>query len=170
MSPRNCGALDSSEEQKSSMKTPFLHRKSVECSVLLICFLLIILPWIHTLRLQRSRRAAAAKDALTYLSVDPNVIALLGNPITMKPGIQGEVKEDDTGWQEIRLIIPLRGPHGDAIARLLAVGGWSMELQLFEVNIDKQHKKIDLYQVSQYLTERNLSTYMPSCSAAGVRR
>lgn len=42
-------------------------------------------------------------------------------PITVESGMKGEVKQDETGWNEAHLTIPVRGSYGNAIAHV--VGG-----------------------------------------------
>jgi hypothetical protein len=63
----------------------------------------------------------------------------------MGQGLEGTIKQDDTGWKESRLTVPVRGPNGEATIH--AVGGkgtgpWVFTT--FEVDFEKQHKKLDL--------------------------
>jgi hypothetical protein len=46
---------------------------------------------------------------------------LATKPITIEPGLQREIKQEETGWKEAHLTIPVQGPNGDATAHV--VGG-----------------------------------------------
>jgi YD repeat-containing protein len=66
-------------------------------------------------------------------------------PITIGPGLQGEIKQDETGWKEVRLTIPVRGPNGDGTAHVVGgrgTGPWTFTT--FEIDFQKQHEKVDL--------------------------
>jgi hypothetical protein len=92
-----------------------------------------------------TRKSAVANEALAKLNANASVVQLLGKPIRMESGIQGEVKQDETGWQEARLTIPVHGTTADGMARVAAGrldGPW--RFSTFEVVIETEHKKIDL--------------------------
>jgi hypothetical protein len=42
--------------------------------------------------------------------------------IAIEPGLQGEIKQDETGWKQAHLTIPVQGPNGDATAHGSAAG------------------------------------------------
>lgn len=130
----------------------------MQISLLLICVSLLVVSWLSSRKLQQTKRDAAAKDAVARLSANTEVVELLGKPIAIQPGLQGEVKEDETGWQEVRLTIPLQGSHGDAVARVAGGkldGPWNFST--FEVIVEKQHKKVDL--ISGRVTEYDSNAY-----------
>jgi hypothetical protein len=59
-----------------------------------------------------TQRSAAANDALARMNASTALVELLGRPIKVKSGMKGEIHEDETGWKEARLTIPVQGPNG----------------------------------------------------------
>ena len=146
-----------------SKEIPFLLRKTVQFALLMVCLVVGVSLWFHTRSLQQTRRSAAAADAIDHMSANPDVIGLIGKPIAIEPGLQGEVKEDETGWQEARLTIPVHGPQGKAIVRVAAgrlSGPW--DFTTFEVIVANQHKKVDLVagRVVAYDTDAYVDVHM----------
>jgi hypothetical protein len=92
-----------------------------------------------------TQRSAAANDALARMNASTVLAQLLGKPIKVKSGLNGEVHEDETGWKEARLTIPVEGSNGEAVAYVVGGRGTdSWVYSRFEVLIEKQHKKVDL--------------------------
>jgi YD repeat-containing protein len=92
-----------------------------------------------------TERASLMRAAVDRMNADPAVVQLLGKPIKAESGVEGEVRHDETGWREARLMIPIRGPKGKAVARVIAgrgKGRWNFTT--FEVVSEQQHKKLDL--------------------------
>jgi len=142
-----------------SKDIPVSHRKTVLFALLIACLLLTAgLGWLF-LRSRETVRATAAKDAISRMSSNPDVIRLLGTPITAQPGLSGSVNLDETGWSEMRLTIPVRGSNTSAIAHV--VGGHShgpWVFTTFEVDFAKEHKKVDL--VSGRVIEYDPAAYV----------
>lgn len=106
-----------------------------------------------------TQRSAAANDALARMNASTALVELLGRPIKVKSGMKGEIHEDETGWTEARLTIPVQGPNGEAVAYV--VGGRGTEAWVysrFEVLIEKQHKKVDL--ISGKVVEYDSTAYI----------
>ena len=95
-----------------SQEIPQLHRKSVLFGLLAACLLVGIFVAIVIERSGRTERAAVAEDAVARMSANAEVVRLIGMPITIGTGLQGEIKQDETGWTEAHLTIPVRGPDG----------------------------------------------------------
>lgn len=92
-----------------------------------------------------TQRSAAANDALARMNASTVLAQLLGKPIKVKSGLKGEVHEDETGWKEARLTIPVEGSNGEAVAYVVGGRGTdSWVYSRFEVLIERQHKKVDL--------------------------
>ena len=85
-----------------SKEVPYSHRKTVLFGLLLACLILGIVVAINIQRSRQTQRAVAAEDAVTRMMTNGDVVRLLGSPITIEPGLQGEFKQDETGWKEAR--------------------------------------------------------------------
>lgn len=86
-----------------------------------------------------------AKEVVIRISANAEVVRLLGQSITLEPGLEGTVKQDETGWKESQLKIPVRGSNGEATIHIIGgkgTGPWVFTT--FEVDFEKQHKKMDL--------------------------
>src|SRR6185437_8971923 len=90
-----------------SKDVPYSHRKTVLFGLLLACLTVGIVVAINIQRSRQTQRAAAAKDAVARMMTNEDVARLLGMPITIDAGLQGEFKQDETGWKEVRLTIPV---------------------------------------------------------------
>ena len=150
-----------------SKEVPYSHRKTVLFGLLLACLILGIIVAINIQRSRQTQRAAAAKDAVTRMATNGDVVRLLGKPITIEPGLQGEFKQDETGWKEVRLTIPVRGPNGDAVAHVVGgrgTGPWFFTT--FEVDFEKQHEKVDL--ISGRVVEYDPNGYVDTHTQAAI--
>jgi Cytochrome oxidase complex assembly protein 1 len=110
-----------------SKEVPYSHRKTVLFGLLVACLLVSIGALTSLQRLRETERAAVAKDAVARMSSNAEVVRLLGTPITIEPGLQGEIKHDETGWKEVHLTIPVHGPKGNAMANVIGgrgTGSW----------------------------------------------
>jgi hypothetical protein len=71
---------------------------------------------------------------------------LLGTLITVRGDIGGQVKEDETGWQEARLTVPILGPRAEGVLNLIGgratTGEW--RFTTFEALIPSARKRVDL--------------------------
>ena len=142
-----------------SKEVPYSHRKTVLFGLLLACLLVSIAVAISIRRSHDTQRTAAAKDAVSRMNTNSDVIRLLGAPLTIQPGVQGEVRQDETGWKEVHLTIPVRGSNGDAVAHVVGgrgTGPWVFTT--FEVDFEKQHQKLDL--ISGRIVEYDPNAYV----------
>jgi hypothetical protein len=142
-----------------SKAVPYSHRKTVLFGLLLACLLVCFAAGIAVYRSRQTQRIAAANDAVVRMATNPDVGRLLGMPITIAPGLEGEVKQDETGWREVRLTIPLHGANGNAVAHVIGgrgAGPWVFTT--FEIDFEKQHERVDL--VSGRVVEYDPSAYL----------
>ncbi len=137
----------------NSEKVPFFQKKSVKFGLLLLFLHLAI----TTYYMRQTARSTLVSEAVRRLNENSDAVQILDSPITASNNISGEVKEDETGWREARLVIPVHGPKGEASARVVAGGpagkrsfpfgarkGEQWQFTTFEVLFEKQHKKLDL--------------------------
>jgi YD repeat-containing protein len=142
-----------------SKEVPYSHRKTVLSGLLLACLVVSIVVGIGTQRSRQTQRAAVAEEAVTRMADNPDVVRLLGKPMSIAPGLQGEIKQDETGWSEVHLTIPVRGPKGNAMVHAVGSRGkgpWAFST--FEIDFEKQHEKVDL--VSGRVVEYDRSAYV----------
>ncbi len=128
-----------------SKDVPYPHRKSVLFGLLVACLLALVAVGIAMRQSRLTQRALAAHDAVARMSANQAVAELLGSPITIEPGVRGDWQQDDTGWKEVHLTIPTRGPRGRAEAHVVGgrgTGPWVFTT--FEVVFEQQRKKVDL--------------------------
>jgi YD repeat-containing protein len=133
----------------------------------LACLLVSIVVAISVRRSRQTQRAAAARDAAAQMSNNREIVRLLGTPITIETGVQGEIQQDETGWKEMRLTLPVRGPNGHATAHVVGgrgIGPWVFTT--FEVDFEKEHEKVDL--VSGRVVEYDPNTYVEVHTQAAV--
>jgi YD repeat-containing protein len=129
---------------------PVSHRKTVLFGLLLASLLISAAVATSVYRHRQTQRNTAALDAISRMEASPEVIKLLGKPISLAhdiPGheLQGEVKQDETGWKEVKLTIPVRGPKGEGVAQVIGgKSGGPWVYTTFEVVFEKEHKKLDL--------------------------
>jgi YD repeat-containing protein len=157
-----------------SKEVPYSHRKTVLFGLLSACLLVSVVLWIGVQRSRQTQRAAAAGDAVVRMGTNAEVVRLIGKPIAIEPGLQGEIKQDETGWKEVRLTIPVRGPNGTATAHVVGgrgAGPWAFTT--FEVDFEKQHEKVDLisgrvveYDPNAYVEVHTQSAVVPEYSNA----
>jgi hypothetical protein len=72
----------------------------VQFVLLLACVLISVGFWIHTHAMQQTRRMDAAKDAVSRMYDSTSLIGLLGNPIKIQSGMQGEVTQGAVALNE----------------------------------------------------------------------
>ena len=128
-----------------SKAVPASHRKSVQFALLLACLFLLCLTLALTAYYRSPLRSSVAQMALEKARHDPRVVRLLGEPIRAGWLAKGTVRQDETGWGEARIEIPIRGPRGSASLRAIAgkgTGPWVFSS--LEVVIQGQAKSIDL--------------------------
>jgi YD repeat-containing protein len=150
-----------------SKEMPYSHRKTVLFSLLLACLLVTAVVGIGIQRSRQTQRAVVAEEAVARMTTNAEVTRLLGKPITIDSGLSGAMKRDETGWNEVDLTIPLRGPNGNARAHVVggrATGPWTFTT--FEVDFEKQHEKVDL--VSGRIVAYDPSAYVEVHTEAAV--
>ena len=151
-----------------SKHVPYSQRKAVLFSLLVAGIVIGGIVAVSLYRYRQTQRGSAAEDAISRLQTSPEAVKLLGQPITLAKGVLGEVKQDETGWKEVDLTIPVRGPNGEAVVH--AIGGRSAGpwvYTTFEVVFEKEHKKLDL--ISGRIVEYDSAGYQDiHFEAAGV--
>jgi YD repeat-containing protein len=128
-----------------SSAVPVSHRKSVHFALLLALLVLASALAIAYYARRDTERQQIARQALQQAQANPNVVGLLGTPITVRGDIGGQVKEDETGWQEARLTVPILGPRAEGVLNVIggrATGEW--RFTTFEVLIPSARKRVDL--------------------------
>jgi YD repeat-containing protein len=128
-----------------SKAVPASHKKSVQFALLLACLFLFCLTLALTAYYRSPLRSSVAQMALEKARHDPRVVRLLGEPIRADWLAKGTVRQDETGWGEARIEIPIRGPKGSASLRAIAgkgTGPWVFSS--LEVVVQGQPKSIDL--------------------------
>src|SRR6266704_282565 len=93
-----------------SKYVPLSHRKTVQFALLLGCALLLSLVLAATLYYRSPLRSSLARDAVQRATTNSQVKAALGEPMRVGLLARGTIHEDETGWSEAKLSIPLRGP------------------------------------------------------------
>lgn len=128
-----------------SKAVPVSHRKSVQFGLLLAVFIVVSGLAVAYYVYRDTERVAAAQEALKQIQSNSEVKQLLGIPITLQGKILGQVKQDETGWHEVKLSIPVHGPKADGIVQISGGrenGPW--KFTTFEVVVPKEHKRVDL--------------------------
>lgn len=150
-----------------SEDVPYSHRKPVLFGLLSACLLTALAAWITVERSHETQRAVAAADAVARMSTNAEAVQLLGDSITVAPGLSGDFKQDETGWQEVHLTIPVRGSKTEAIAHVAggrAAGPWVFTT--FEVDFEREHKQIDL--ISGRVVEYDPNGYVETHTQTAV--
>ena len=139
-----------------SKHVPRSHRKDVQFSLLLGCFLLLGLVLAATLYYRSPLRSSLAQDALRQAVSNAKVRAALGQPIRAGLLARGTIHQDETGWGEAKLNIPLRGPKNTATLRITAgKGSGPWIYSVLEVVVEGQPKPIDLVRGKLEVTSEN---------------
>jgi YD repeat-containing protein len=94
---------------------PVSHRKSVQFALLAGLLIVAGILGVSYYQGRDTERREALRQAVEHLDADPHVGRLLGTPLTTSGPITGAVKTDETGWQEVSLSMPVRGPRAEGI-------------------------------------------------------
>jgi hypothetical protein len=128
-----------------SKAQPVSHRKSVQFG-LLLAVLLVGIGLAVAYRMHRNtERLAAAREVLKQIESSPQIRELLGVPVAIDGPIAGGTKQDETGWREFQLTIPLRGPKARGELRVSGgreSGPW--KFTTLEVLVPQLKKRADL--------------------------
>ncbi|MGI4758650.1 MAG: cytochrome c oxidase assembly factor Coa1 family protein [Janthinobacterium lividum] len=149
---------------------PFWNRRTVLFGLFAICLLAIAVNTATRYRTFRTERMAAASDALAQARKSSAAVQLIGAPIVLLPGLDGSVTHDETGWTEVRLSIPVRGPKGTGV--LQAIGGHEgisgpWVFSPFDLIVGEQYKRVDL--VSGRIRFAEPDGYLELHAAAALR-
>jgi YD repeat-containing protein len=159
-----------------SQAQPVSHRKSVQFA-LLVALLLVASGLALTYYVHRDTdRQAAAQEALKQIESNTSITQLLGEPLSIHGKVAGEVKQDETGWHEVMLSIPVHGPKGDGTFRVSGGrenGSW--KFTTLEVLMPQLKKKADLitgriveYSPDAYVDTHTQATGVPEYILANV--
>jgi hypothetical protein len=152
---------------------PVSHRKSVQfgllVTLLLVAALLVVA--FHTSR--DTERRQTVHEALLQLQANPDVARYLGTPLTIRGDVVGQVKEDETGWREVRLVIPVRGSKSDGMVQVVGghdAGPW--KFTTLDVAIAQARKRVDLIsgRVVDYDREGDVDAHTQAAVAAAYLR
>lgn len=97
-----------------SQAQPVSHRKSVQFGLLITALVIVCAVGIAYYTNRNTVRQLAAKEALQQIESNPQLKQMLGTPVSIHGSVRGQVREDETGWHEVQLSIPIHGPKGDA--------------------------------------------------------
>jgi YD repeat-containing protein len=128
-----------------SKAEPISHRKSVQFGLLLAAVLvgsgLVMAYRTH----RNTERQGAAQEALKQIESNPQMKELLGVPVTIEGKVMGQVKQDETGWHEFHLTIPVHGPKATGVVRVSGgreSGPW--KFTTLQIVVPQLKKKADL--------------------------
>ena len=127
-----------------SSAVPVSHRKSVQFGLLVLALIVVSVLAVDYYLNRDTERQEALRQALDRLGADPGVTRHLGVPVGAAGPITGAVKSDETGWQEVKLKVPVRGPLAEEV--LDAVGGRQAGTWTFttlEVTMPVQKRRLD---------------------------
>lgn len=171
MNCRGCGVvLEPSEEQVNTAVDQILHtslehardtggvcplcghskaipntaKKSVLFAMLLACLAALCVVILILQHLRQTDRAAVTAAAISQINANPTVSRIVGVPVSASQ-IEGDVRQDETGWKEARLTFSINGPRGNANVHVIAdkaAGSWSFTT--FEIDFQQQHQRLDL--------------------------
>jgi YD repeat-containing protein len=150
-----------------SQAQPVSHRKSVQFGLLLAALLVAIAVAIAYSQHRNTERQAAAQDALKQIKSNPQIVQLLGEPLSIRGAVQGSVKQDETDWHEAKLIIPVHGPKADGTLQVSGgreTGQW--KFTTLEVMVPQLKKKADLItgRIVEYAPDAYVDTHFEAAS------
>ena len=125
--------------------TPFWNRKDVYIAIPIACLTLFLVALAIVNHYHAAADSPVADIALAKVRGNPEMVELLGTPIEAGYFTIGKVQQDETGWTETKLTIPIHGPKGKATVRVIAgraEGPWTFST--LEVMVEEQTKPINL--------------------------
>lgn len=91
------------------------------------------------------RRAPLYHEAVHRAQNDPEVVRLLGQPITPRGRLKGSMTERSNGVEAAEMTVPLAGPRGRATLRLAGnQAGARLSFAVLTVTPERGGKRIDL--------------------------
>jgi YD repeat-containing protein len=128
-----------------SKAEPISHRKTVQFGLLLAALLIGLGLAIAYRMHMNTERLEGARAVLKQMESNPQVSDLLGVPVSLDGKVVGQIKQDETGWHELHLTIPVRGPKATGTVRVSGGrenGPW--KFTTLQVLIPQLKKKADL--------------------------
>jgi hypothetical protein len=91
------------------------------------------------------RRAPLYQEALRRAQNDPDVVRLLGRPITAHGRLKGSMTERKNGVEAAEMTVPLAGPRGRAVLRLAGnQAGERLSFAMLTVTAERGGARVDL--------------------------
>jgi YD repeat-containing protein len=155
-----------------SSATPVSHRKSVQLGVLVALLLVAAGLFVFSIGSRTTARREVARAAIEQIRSNAEVERYLGLPLVVRGDIEGQVKEDETGWQEARLTIPVHGAKGDGALKVVGGrhrGAWTFTT--FELLLPAARKRIDFVsgRIVDYDPDAYVEVHTEAARTADVR-
>jgi YD repeat-containing protein len=128
-----------------SKEIPYSHRKSVQFGLLVLVVIIAATGLVVFGISRQTARSKAADEVLARLNQSPAVTELLGQPLKIGSGIDGEVRQDETGWSEAHLTLQVAGPKATATVKVIGgreAGPWTFTT--LEAIVMAERKRVDL--------------------------
>lgn len=128
-----------------SQAQPFYHRKTIQFGLLLAILIIVTVSAVSYYERRFTARQGAAQEAVKQIQANAYVTQLLGSPLSIQGKISGFVKQDETGWQEVKSTFTVHGPKGYGSVSIS--GGRENSPWIFttlEVVMPELNKKVDL--------------------------
>lgn len=128
-----------------SKAQPVSERNSVQSALLMASVAIVLGLAIAYFINRHTERQQAALDALKQIESNSVARELLGFPITIRGTATGDVRQDETGWRELHLVIPVHGPNANGNLRISGgqqTGPWRFTTE--ELTVPQLKKKADL--------------------------
>lgn len=159
-----------------SKAQPISHR--IQFGLLLLALVVASGLTFVYYRHRDTERQAVAHEALEQIASNPQIAELIGTPLSVQGRITGDVRQDETRWQEVKLTIPIHGPKADGSVRISGLrenGGW--KFTTLEVVVPQLQKNADLitgriveYRPNAYLQAHTEAAAIPQYVLADVPR
>lgn len=148
-----------------SQAQPLSHRKSIQFGMLAALLLVSIVIAVTYYAHRDTERQAVAQEVLKQIESNSQIMQFLGRPLAIQGKLTGAVRQDETGWHEVKLSIPVRGPKGDATVQISGgreTGPW--KFTTLEILMPHLKKKADL--ITGRIVEYNPDAYVDTHTEA----
>jgi YD repeat-containing protein len=128
-----------------SQAQPVSHRKSIQFAMLAVLLLAMMAFAAAYFARGNTERQAVGRDVLRQVGSNSQITQLLGSPLSIQGKVAGSVRQDETGWHEVKMTIPVHGPKADGTVQVSGgrgAGPW--KFTTLEVVIPQLKKKADL--------------------------